>query len=236
MTQADVPFFIGAGGTYSSSDGLCLDAIDPLTVVIRRNGAETVEHVSHHGVSGAPPATPEPLTANALGQPWLDSLEGRQHFTDLFGCVWGEVSRGTNDGRDDCGDLLIVTWCAESRWHVRCNVVESVADPAGGTFAACTPHWDQDEGGYLDAFGQHGCWHAVPRVFGDSWDGPGGFPNNVNASGFTAGREYMRQLLVVQGDHRSLGVFNYGNDVEQPQCNGDLTASDGFVEFIEVLP
>lgn len=242
MTAADVPFFIGMGWSYSYDDDLCTDTVDPITVVLRRNQAPTEWHLSHHGVDGAPAPTPEPLNENALGQPWLESLDGRQRYRDGFlDCVWGEVSRATNDGRIEfCPTLFSI--CAESRWHARCNVVESVADPSGGTFSVCTPHWDQDGGGYFDLlsplFGVHGCWHYVPRVFGDTWDGPGGFPNITAASGFTAGREYMYQLLVVQGNHRPLGSYFYGNNVEQPQCAeaGDQTASNGFVDFIEVLP
>lgn len=233
MSQADIWYFEGGGGEYSYNDD-CTVAIDPITVVVRRNGAATVQHVSHHGVDGAPSPTPEPLNEDATSQFW-GLGEGKQHYWDLVTCVWGEVSQATNDGRrEDCPNLF--TYCAESRWHARCNVVESLADPGGGTFSVCTPHWDQDGGGYFDLFGEHGCWHYVPEVFGDTWDGPGGFPNVIDASGFTAGREYLYQLLVVEGGHRSLGSYEYGNIQEMTQCNGDLTASNGFVRFIEVMP
>jgi hypothetical protein len=46
----------------------------------------------------------------------------------------------------------------------------------------------------------------------------------------------MYELLVVEGGHRSLGVYEYGNIQEMSQCNSHLTASNGFVRFIEVLP
>lgn len=116
------------------------------------------------------------------------------------------------------------------------GLVGSVPDPGGGTFSVCTPHWDQDGGGYW-FLGKHGCWHYVPAVFGDTWDGPGGaFPSYI--SGFTAGQEYLYQLLVVQGGHRFLGSYYYENDQEMSQCEevGDQTRSDGFVYFIEVMP
>jgi len=31
-------------------------------------------------------------------------------------------------------------------------------------------------------------------------------------------------------------LYRYNNIQEMPQCNGNQTASDGFVYFIEVLP
>jgi hypothetical protein len=82
----------------------------------------------------------------------------------------------------------------------------------------------------------------VPAVFGDRWDGEFGIREDI--SGFTAGVDYLYQVLVVDGGHRSMGFYWYGNDQEMQQCepdhppipNGsDWTSGDGYVSFIEIL-
>jgi hypothetical protein len=228
ISDTEVLFFRNSGGDYSYNDG-CTQRIDPVGLVIRRNGDDVAQHLSHHG--------DEPLNENVVSE-WGN--EGRQHFLDaplpfppIHSCVWGEVSQADKDGHDYCGLIP----CAASRWHVRCNIMEG-ADPDGGTWAACTPHWDEKDG-------TEPCWHWVPAVFGDRWDGPGGLEANI--SGFTAGVDYVYYVLVAEGPHRFMGSYWYGNDELMHQCvpndperfpgdDGDWTGGDGWVNFIEVLP
>jgi len=197
-------FWMWNGGEYSYDAG-CADGdrIDPVTTVIRIWGSTAAEHFAHHT---------------------LDVGADTQHYRDGGGCVEGEISLATNDGNTFCPYP-----CAESRWHVRCNI-NSTADPWSGTWAGCTPHWDQADG-FLP------CWHWVPAVFGDRWPGL-----NPLGSGFDAGRDYLYHLMVVEGDHLFMGSEYWGNRHEMEQCAGedvppdlddpDTTGSDGWVNYI----
>jgi hypothetical protein len=249
ISAAEITWFKTSGGAYSydKDDDTCTQRVDPIGMVIRRTGVETADHVAHH-----PPEegqAVEPLNSNVVeeGLPWDN--EGRQRFLDTMvspplplppACVWGEVSQAHTDGWNWCGQFGNLYHCAASRWHVRCNVVESEADPDGGTWSVCTPHWDQEDG-------DNPCWHWVPAVFGDRWDGGPDIGIEEDISGFTAGVDYLYTVLVTEGGHRFMGSYWYGNDEVMHQCvpddpqrfegdPGDWTGGDGWVNFIEVLP
>jgi hypothetical protein len=82
------------GGAYSFKED-CFDPVDPITMVVRRGGANVVEHVSHHGA--------EPLNVDVREPQYPGGEDGRQYYEDSFVCVQGQVSQGTNDGWRLCG-------------------------------------------------------------------------------------------------------------------------------------
>ena len=193
------------GGEYSYDPG-CADGgrIDPVTMVIRIRATDAADHFAHHSLSvdgGSP-----------------------QQFRDAGGCVEGEITLATNDGEQLCGEPIPFYPCAETRWHVRCYI-NSTVDPHGGTWASCTPHWDQADGTLP-------CWHWVPAIFGDRWPGM-----DPLGSGFDAGRDYLYHLMVREGGHPFMGVEYWGNRHEMSQCAGDgakpdTSGSTGWVNYI----
>lgn len=184
------------GGAYSYDDE-CEESIDPVTMIIRFVGIAAAEHVAHHGQ-----------------QPLDVAVGGEQHYIQYGNCYEGPVSQGSNNGSEPCFPQFA---CPQSRWHARCS--EWLPDPEFGTWASCTPHWDQAQNQL--------CWHFVPAQFGDRWPGL-----NPEGSGFDAGRDYLYHILVVEGDHEFDGAQYWGNIHRRQQCNGDMSGSNGWVNFI----
>ncbi|MEX2227227.1 MAG: hypothetical protein WEB52_12350 [Dehalococcoidia bacterium] len=192
--------FRAFGGEFSYNDD-CTQRIDPVTMIIRYDGTNAEEHFIHHGVTV--------------------KTGGLQHFRDFEACVEGEYSTATNDGQTNCGPLPFPCG-AEARMHVRCNVVGSAPDTHGGTFASCTPHFDE-------AVTCRGIpKHAIPDQMGDRWPGL-----NPTSSGFSAGRDYFHWVMVQEGGHAFIASRWWGNVHLMSQCNGWWTGSDGYVNHID---
>jgi len=201
-----IAFWRGHAGEYSYNDD-CTQQIDPITMIMRNVGANVAEHVAHHGSTNEDDPD-DPALQFDVGS--------HQHYFSVTRCVEGVVSQASKG--DDCGMSCFPPRWPNSRWHIRCNTAYDAGDPAGGSFAACTPHYDQAVA----------CGHLVPRVFGNRW--PGLDPDK---SGFDAGRDYLYYLLVVQGTHTYMGKQYWQNDDRMLQCDRETwSGSDGWVNEI----
>jgi hypothetical protein len=195
-------FWENAGGEYSHEPGCSDDGIDPISTIIitlEQNAADatglTLAYFQEAGLTSGP----GPFTT-------------LQFYEDFGNCVQGEISQGTNDGFEFCGEQGL---CAEARWHVRCNTLSQAV--VAGFWSSCTPHWDA---------AIPSC-HYVPVEF----NGPGSW----QGSGFEAARDWLWwQLTQESGAPMDfVGPVNFNNVVGQLQCNGDITSlSDGKVNVV----
>jgi len=202
-----VAFWRVYAGEYSYDDANCSVKKDPITMIIRQVGETAATHVTHHGSLNEDDPV-QPALALDVGNP--------QYYYEVTRCTEGQVSQA-NKG-DNCGLSCFPPFTPNSRWHMRCRANGAIADPAGGTFAACTPHYDQAAG----------CGHVVQATFGDTWPGL-----NPNGSGFDAGRDYLYYLLVTVGGHQFQRVQYWGNRDKMLQCdNQTWSGSNGYVNEI----
>jgi hypothetical protein len=204
---ANQAFWQSKGGSYSYNDG-CLPGSEAnaITTVLRYNGNKAKDYF------------------NKMGWDHGDAIPGYNPY-DMFRengvCVQGELSQANKDGVTFCFTKLV---CANSRWHARCNI-NSVADPGGGTFASCTPHWDAADGSPID-----GCVHWVPQVYNGS--------ENFTGSGVDAGKDKLWWVLVKDLHQHFEGAQYWDNRLTQKQCRGgddrtnDYTGSNGWVNII----
>jgi hypothetical protein len=156
-------------------------------------------------------------------------FETLHHYRDNGGCVEGAITQATNDGVQDCWTQTIPPYpypCPQNRWHARCNV-QSQLDPFGRVWATCSPHWDEEYALYPNASNPD-CWHVVPEVYA------GG--ENYSGDGFTVGRNRLWWDLVEVAGHQWMYVKLWGNDERQQQCDGQMTRSNGWVDFVNIQP
>jgi len=144
-TQDPGEFYPYHVGEYSHSSAVgCSgsnNAIDPITLLVRRTGEETIQHLDHHGLG--------------TGGQGIDD----QYFEEKYpSCVRNEI------GEASCG-------LACSRWHARGHQLQDFYDPWAPTerMTALTPHWDELVWDIFDcgAFPNH----VVPEDFYGDDDG-----------------------------------------------------------------
>jgi hypothetical protein len=190
-------YWMWLGGLYSYGAGCANgDEIDPVTTVFRyaSNAAQIHNVLSDIGL--------------------LVDVGSEQNFRDNGGCATGEISVADDDGWTPCFPQVV---CASSRWHVRANVV-STADPAGGFWAAATPHRDTGDGSPAD-----GCTHVVlPYQQIDGFSG----------SGFDVAKDWVWWQMVHERGFFFEGAQWWDNRLPMLQCNDTLSASNGWVNVI----
>jgi hypothetical protein len=212
------------GGAYSYEPGCNVanwnDEIDPVTTLLFAGTGVFSEQVAESWIVGALEAIglttgPHELFHYPGGSYDPNTL---QHFVNHGACVEGEIGQADRLGAKWCIDEGP---CAETRWHVRCNVVSIPS--AVGYWASCTPHWDAEEGYVYD-----GCGHYVQEDF-DGRDED----NHIPGSGFDAGRDWLWWHLVQVSGWDFIGYSYFDNIHQQQQCVADQQpTADGKVNLI----